>query len=546
MPLALGCGGEADESSTGDSSMRQLSSSPSFADSSSPIPAKMNTDLEPADVTVSDPVVRADRTYSQAEAMRGADTDHAAEESGPAKSYKKSAPESEERTPEREQRTFTGRNQRFQAGTLTAGSIDDNKTYEEYRTYLSTAMQSQMGRKCSGMFPRQRIVIEVNDKNGIGIGNARIAVRHLDPQSQDSPASEKPILELPTGTDGKALFLPGIDSRKNASEFHLTVSSPDNSRHISKRVSINQAPWQITLPENDARLPQALDLALVIDTTGSMKDELEYLKTEIDDIAASIHSRFPNVKQRFSLILYRDDGDQYVTRMFDFTGSLTTFRQQLSNQHADGGGDYPEAMHLALEQAEKLSWRNDNSARVLFLVGDAPPHDNVMERTFQTVNRLRTSGVSIFPVAASGVKDKAEFLMRAASFVTMGEYLFLTDHSGVGNPHAKPHTPRYDVEKLNQLMIRMIASELAGRKIPAHEIIAFQEGDTQPALQRSKRAARQFNHTISYSHKRRGTQSGSTFDREVTFRKSFLGSLSWLGICVMALLIIIAEKRWAA
>ena len=46
--------------------------------------------------------------------------------------------------------------------------------------------------------------------------------------------------------------------------------------------------------------------------------------------------------------------------------------------------------------------------------------------------------------------------------MTMGRYLFLTDHSGVGNPHAKPHAPEYAVEHLNRLMVRMIAQQLAG------------------------------------------------------------------------------------
>ena len=66
--------------------------------------------------------------------------------------------------------------------------------------------------------------------------------------------------------------------------------------------------------------------------------------------------------------------------------------------------------------------------------------------------------------------------MRDAAFRTLGQYLFLTDHSGVGNPHAKPQAPRYNIERLNQLMVRMIASELAGKPVLPQEIIA-----TKPA-----------------------------------------------------------------
>ncbi len=43
----------------------------------------------------------------------------------------------------------------------------------------------------------------------------------------------------------------------------------------------------------------------------------------------------------------------------------------------------------------------------------------------------------------------------------------MTDDSGIGNPHAEPNIPGYDVERLNQLLVRMIASEIAGRRIAA-------------------------------------------------------------------------------
>jgi len=197
---------------------------------------------------------------------------------------------------------------------------------------------------------------------------------------------------------------------------------------------------------------------------------------EIDSIAKRIYQLFPNVDQRYSLIAYRDDGDRYVTRTFDFTGSLAEFRATLSEQSAQGGGNYPEAMHLALENANRFDWRDRDTARVLFLVADAPPHDRFAGRTLDAVEALRERGVRVFPVAASGTAIKAEFVMRSAGFLTLGQYLFLTDHSGVGNPHAEPHVPDYQVERLDRLMIRMIASELAGRRLAADEVIAVKGG----------------------------------------------------------------------
>jgi hypothetical protein len=68
-------------------------------------------------------------------------------------------------------------------------------------------------------------------------------------------------------------------------------------------------------------------------------------------------------------------------------------------------------------------------------------------------------------LAASGVADTAEYLMRTASVLTQARYLFLTDDSGVGNPHAEPKIPCYIVTLLDYMMIRVIASELAGQRL---------------------------------------------------------------------------------
>ena len=102
-------------------------------------------------------------------------------------------------------------------------------------------------------------------------------------------------------------------------------------------------------------LPRVLDLALVIDTTGSMNDELEYLKVELRDISKQLHRAFPGVRQRFAFVAYRDYGDLYVTRRMDFTSSLDDFVRAIGAQEAGGGGDEPEAVHRALANASELS-----------------------------------------------------------------------------------------------------------------------------------------------------------------------------------------------
>jgi hypothetical protein len=86
---------------------------------------------------------------------------------------------------------------------------------------------------------------------------------------------------------------------------------------------------------------------------------------------------------------------------------------------------------------------------------------------FSGIEAARKKGIRIYPVGASGVDDNSEYLMRMAAQQTAARYLFLTDDSGVGNAHAEPHIPCYPVQHLNNLMVRMIDSELTGVRVPA-------------------------------------------------------------------------------
>ncbi len=77
----------------------------------------------------------------------------------------------------------------------------------------------------------------------------------------------------------------------------------------------------------------------------------------------------------------------------------------------------------------------------------------------------RRSGIHIYPVAASGVGELCEYLMRATALITQGRYLFLTDDSGVGNSHKEPSIPCYVVTPLNDLMVRVISSVINGQRV---------------------------------------------------------------------------------
>jgi len=367
---------------------------------------------------------------------------------------------------------------RVQSGTLTAGSFDDHERLEDYRHYLSEVLQRDPGEKLPRMDIGRRVAILVENEQGMPVADARVVIRPAEDRQTSQGDSEPALVDVTTAGDGRAMFFSGIDGAKGRTKLSVAVYSPGGSTPVTQVVGVETPLCRVRLPSVPERHLSRLDLALVVDCTGSMSDELEYLKVEIDSIATTVHRMFPQVDQRYALVAYRDQGDEYVTRTFDFTGSLEQFRSTLSQQHASGGGDYPEAVHLALAEAGKLSWRKEGTARVLFLVGDAPPHEQYFRETIEAVSALRRRTIRVYPVGASGVAEQAEFIFREAAFLTQGQYVFLTDHSGVGDSHAVPHVPDYQVERLDRLMLRMIASELAGRKLPASEIIAIEGGQS--------------------------------------------------------------------
>jgi hypothetical protein len=211
-----------------------------------------------------------------------------------------------------------------------------------------------------------------------------------------------------------------------------------------------------------------LDVQLVLDTTGSMGDELSYLQSEFDSIATQVRTKFPNVTPRWSLVVYKDHGDVYVAKGFDFTTDTNKFRQSLRAQSAGGGGDIPEAVVEGLGTGLKQQWRTQpNVAKLAFWVADAPAHPGEGQKLASVIRDAKNKGVHIYPVASSDADDAAEYQMRSAAQMTSGRYVFLTSDSGIGNAHAEPHIPCYNVSRLDHAIVRMIQVEMTGTFVEA-------------------------------------------------------------------------------
>lgn len=345
-----------------------------------------------------------------------------------------------------------------QSGTLTAGDHDDLLNPELYDAYVRRSDLGQSIRDLPRVDTGRTLTVAVRDQAGQPIPFAQVVLTCADGNS----------IRLATQADGRVDFFPALDNLGRS----VSIAVRHAGRLTSARaVTIAQAPGGqqvgFTL-SGRAAATRKMDLVLAIDTTGSMGDEIRYLQTELRAILDALRRSHPNLDLRVGFVFYRDLGDEYVTQTVPLTADFSAAQGVLAQQRADGGGDYPEAMDQALIRAVGLDWRAD-AVKSLLLVADAPPHDDKVGLTWRAAEVARAKRIHIVPVAASGVADTAEYAMRAMAALTQSRYVFLTDDSGVGNPHAPPAVDCYQVTRLDALLRRVLDGQLSGRRVEARE-----------------------------------------------------------------------------
>ena len=147
--------------------------------------------------------------------------------------------------------------------------------------------------------------------------------------------------------------------------------------------SLRSAATQTITGVQTSTARKAVEVVFVLDTTGSMSGLIAAAKEKIWSIASTMAQADPAPVIRMGLVAYRDRGDAYVTHVVDLSADLDTMYATLMDFAAEGGGDTPESVNEALSDAlDRISWSQDSSTyRVVFLVGDAPPHMDYFEAT---------------------------------------------------------------------------------------------------------------------------------------------------------------------
>jgi hypothetical protein len=182
-----------------------------------------------------------------------------------------------------------------------------------------------------------------------------------------------------------------------------------------------------------AHARQTVEVAFVLDTTGSMGPLIEGAKRKIWSIATAILDANPDAQIRMGLVAYRDIGDEYVTRKFELTTDIQDLYANLLELRAKGGGDWPESVNEALDIAvNKLAWSNGSDVRrIVFLVGDAPPHMDYAQDTKypQTLKVAQQKDILVNAVLAGGARD-TERVWREVAQLGGGRFIPIPQDGG--------------------------------------------------------------------------------------------------------------------
>ncbi len=335
------------------------------------------------------------------------------------------------------------------AGKLTAGEINDFSKWKMWRGIAKDEFKPFQNEW--KMIPEERYMVQVENAEHHPIANLKVTLM----------SGETVVWTGRTDNTGK------VELWKN---FFRAIPQP-NGRITSIRIFYEGGmkevrevkPMSKGMNRVTLNLPCTInrraDIAFVVDATGSMGDEIAHIRADLGKIASDLRDTLKNWEVNFGSVFYQDKGDEYLTRASAFSEEVAVTKKFMTETPYGGGGDFPEAVEAGLEEAiQSLKWNDHAATRIIFLVLDAPSHEDI-ETLLKLQMQIRAAahkGIRIIPVACSGIDKSTEYLLRSIALATNGTYTFLTDDSGIGNPHIKPSTDEYKVEKFAELAVRLV------------------------------------------------------------------------------------------
>jgi hypothetical protein len=188
---------------------------------------------------------------------------------------------------------------------------------------------------------------------------------------------------------------------------------------IFQLIRHNEAGKGGTVPGAPSPASRPVDVSFVVDSTGSMFSAIESVKDNLQLVRDRLAARATSLTT--ALVDYKDEPveeSDYQSRLVSpLTEDAASFAQAVDGLEAKGGGDYPESVFAGISTGLSVSWR-PGAAKILLLVGDAPPKDpepltGLTERAI-TDSALRVPA-SIYTLTVGDDETTRESFSRLAS-----------------------------------------------------------------------------------------------------------------------------------
>jgi Mg-chelatase subunit ChlD len=301
-----------------------------------------------------------------------------------------------------------------------AGEWDDNANYREFFRFLDS--ESNIAFHHTDI--RDRAFLVVRDADGKGVPNCRVTVSD----------ARQHIAILTTTSSGRAILFPHAEGLVGNELTATTVCQGASARAGvplgGDGVVDLRLPQKRTLPQT-----RTVDVAFILDTTGSMGEEISAVKSTIAKVTEGLSGA--NVRVRIGMVEFKDRGDTFVTHIHPMTTDLRTFSLQVAQVSASGGGDTPESVNEGVHVGvHGLDWGKDSIARLAFLIGDAPPHLDYTN-DFDYAREMKDAahdGIQLYTIAASGMDDIGQVIWRQMAQYTGASNMFVL--SGGAGPQS--------------------------------------------------------------------------------------------------------------
>ena len=330
------------------------------------------------------------------------------------------------------------------AGQLTAGEWNDNDNFGFFSNLVDSG---KITFPSYGLDPRYRTAVTVKNNEGKALPNVKAELLDEGDKVLWTGITDKEGNAYLFCAEGeKPVSVRVTSGDKNATE---SIKEKENRDQSNKKSADNTL--EIKLDAEPVTYKNT-DIMFIMDATGSMSDEMLFLQSEFTAITEKVGSD----NARYSVNFYRDKHDEYITKCYSFSKNIKKMQKLLNSESADGGGDLPEAVAEILDKTMvEAKWRTE-AVKLAFMIFDAPPHEGTQTTILNAVKTAAEKGIRLVPVVSSNSDRSTELFARALAVNTGGTYVFLTDDSGIGDSHLEPIIGSYKVEKLYDIIIRVI------------------------------------------------------------------------------------------